>query len=188
MKAVVFRRGRCFVEDRPVPETGEGEALIRMLMSGICGTDMELLRGYYGFEGTPGHEFVGVVERAPGRDDLAGRRVVADINHGCGVCAQCLQGLGKHCPHRRVMGLKGWAGAMAEYVTVPMENLHIVPAAVPDEAAVFAEPLAAALQISQQVHLTAGLKTAVLGDGRLGAADRSGLKSLQPGPAAVGPP
>jgi len=156
---------RC-IGDHPPPVVGEGEALVRMRLAGICSTDLQILAGYMGFTGVPGHEFVGEVVDGPG--PLTGRRVVGEINYACGRCPTCQRGLGRHCPHRRVMGILAADGAFAEYLAVPVANLHLMPDAVPDEAAVFAEPLAAAFSILEQVSLDPGDDVVVLGDGKLG--------------------
>jgi threonine dehydrogenase-like Zn-dependent dehydrogenase len=169
MRAVVFDRGLRFVEDHPLPEPAEGEALIRVLMAGICRTDLEITKGYMGFQGVIGHEFVGVVEKVKGESrGLLGKRVSGEINCGCGACRYCLKGLGNHCPERTVLGISGRDGALAEYTTLPLENLFIVPEDVPDEEAVFAEPLAAAFQVAEQVHIKPTDKVLVMGDGKLG--------------------
>lgn len=131
--------------------------MVQVLLAGICGTDLQLLAGYAGFRGIPGHEFVGLAE---------GRRVVAEINCPCRACARCRSGLGNHCSERRVLGIRGKHGAFAQKVAVPRENLHELPEGVSDEQAVFVEPLAAAFRILEQVE-TAG-RSLVLGDGRLG--------------------
>jgi len=155
-----------YVADHPDPEPGPGEATVRMRLAGICSTDLQILAGYMGFVGVPGHEFVGEVVDGP--EELAGRRVVGEINYACGHCATCLAGLGRHCPHRRVMGILGADGAFAEYLAVPVANLHAVPDGVTDEAAVFTEPLAAAFSILEQVPVAPGDDVVVLGDGKLG--------------------
>jgi alcohol dehydrogenase len=155
-------------EIRELPAPGRpDEARIRLSLGGICATDLELVRGYMGFTGVLGHEWVGVVEAAP---DAAwvGRRVVGEINCPCGRCPACLAGRGNHCPERSVLGILGRDGAFAEQLSLPLGNLHEVPAGVPDEAAVFTEPLAAACQILEQVHVTPGQSVVVLGAGRLG--------------------
>jgi alcohol dehydrogenase len=166
MRALVFD-GRLSLRDIDTPVPKEGEALIRVALAGICGTDLEILKGYSGYQGVVGHEFVGrVVECAD--PAWLGDRVVGEINISCGECAWCLRGLGRHCPRRTVMGIVNRQGCFAEYVALPTRNLYRVPAAVPDEAAVFVEPLAAAAEILSQIRLEAGTKAAVLGDGRLG--------------------
>jgi alcohol dehydrogenase len=138
-----------------------------MLRAGICNTDIELLRGYYGFTGTPGHEFVGEVV-ASDSPHLVGRRVVGEINLACERCEWCRRGLGRHCPTRKVLGIVGHPGSFREFITLPDNNLHVIPAAIDDEAAVFIEPLAAACEILDQVQLPADSEVAVLGDGKLG--------------------
>jgi threonine dehydrogenase-like Zn-dependent dehydrogenase len=145
----------------------EDEALIRVLVSGICNTDLEIARGYAGFNGTIGHEFVGVVEQAPDRS-LIGHRVVGEINAGCGKCDWCRSGDPRHCPSRTVLGIVGRDGAHAEYLQLPVENLFVVPGRIPDEHAVFIEPLAAACGIKERVAFTSTTRVAVLGDGKLG--------------------
>jgi threonine dehydrogenase-like Zn-dependent dehydrogenase len=135
-------------------------------LAGICSTDLQIFQGYMGFQGIPGHEFVGVVEEGPAV--LTGQRVVAEINFACGQCHLCRQGLGRHCPTRQVMGILQADGAFAEYVAVPIANLHPVPDHVSNEAAVFTEPLAAAFEILEQVHLQPTHQVVVLGDGKLG--------------------
>jgi alcohol dehydrogenase len=136
-------------------------------MGGICNTDLELQRGYYGFRGRPGHEFVGEVVAAD-EERWIGQRVVGEINLPCGRCDWCRRGLGRHCPRRSVLGIVRHPGAFAEYLTLPVENLHVVPKTVPDEAAVFTEPVAAACEILDQVKIPKGAPVAVLGDGKLG--------------------
>lgn len=152
--------------DRPVPEPQLGEALIRVLRAGICNTDLELLRGYYPYAGIPGHEFVGIVEQGP--DPLLGQRVVGEINAACGQCRFCQQGLPTHCENRTVLGIVNRNGAFAEYLTLPVANLHPVPDQVPTDVATFTEPLAAALEIQQQVAIDSTAKVVVVGDGKLG--------------------
>jgi threonine dehydrogenase-like Zn-dependent dehydrogenase len=152
--------------DVPVPEPPEGESLVRVFCAGICATDLELTRGYYPFTGIPGHEFVGVVESGP--NSLVGKRVVGEINATCGACSNCLAGRPTHCSERTVLGIVGRNGAFAEYLTLPSKNLHLVPDNISTEAATFTEPLAAALEIQQQVKVTANDRVLVVGDGRLG--------------------
>jgi threonine dehydrogenase-like Zn-dependent dehydrogenase len=152
--------------DHPRPALGAGDALVRVRLAGICSTDLQIFRGYMGFAGVPGHEFVGEVAEGP--EGLTGRRVVGEINFACGSCRRCREGLGRHCPHRRVMGILGADGAFAEYVAVPAANLHLVPDGVADVEAVFTEPLAAAFSILEQVQVGAGDDVVVLGDGKLG--------------------
>lgn len=143
------------------------EVLVRVLLAGICGTDLEILKGYAGFKGVPGHEFVGVVEK-PETSKLAGKKVVGEINVGCGLCEFCKRRLERHCPSRTVLGIKERDGAFAEYLMLPEKNLHSVPDNVSDVAAIFAEPVAAAYEILEQMHVDPSWKVAVVGDGRLG--------------------
>lgn len=153
-------------DDLPRPAPPAGEALVRVLAAGICNTDLELVRGYYPFCGVLGHEFVGLVETGPG--DWPGRRVVGEINAVCGGCPSCRAGRSTHCADRTVLGISGRDGAFAEYLTLPVANLHPVPDTLPDERAVFVEPLAAACRIGEQVALGPGRRVVVVGDGKLG--------------------
>jgi threonine dehydrogenase-like Zn-dependent dehydrogenase len=143
------------------------EALIRVLLSGICNTDLEIARGYAGFKGTIGHEFVGVVEESPDQK-LVGKRVVGEINAGCGECPLCLAGDSRHCSNRTVLGIVGRDGAHAEFLRLPVENLLAVPTKITDEHAVFTEPLAAACGIVERTKITKTDRVAVIGDGKLG--------------------
>jgi threonine dehydrogenase-like Zn-dependent dehydrogenase len=156
---------RC-IDDHPAPEAGAGDVVVRVRLAGVCSTDLQIMAGYMGFTGVPGHEFVGEVTSGP--EHLGGRRVVGEINFACGQCPTCRQGLGRHCPQRTVMGILGADGAFAEYLAVPVANLHLVPDTVPDEAAVFTEPLAAAFSVLEQVTVAEGDDVVVLGDGKLG--------------------
>ncbi len=167
MKALWLRDGAVAVVDAPDPSPAAGEAVVRVLLAGICGTDLELLRGYAAMDGIPGHEFVGRVEAAP---DAAwvGRRVVGEINLACGGCDACGAGRRSHCERRTVLGIRGRHGAFAERLALPVANLHAVPERLPDEAAVFTEPLAAALEVQEQVRVGRGDRVIVIGDGRLG--------------------
>jgi len=167
MKALRVENNRVNLAEIAVPKK-ENEALVRVLLSGICNTDLEIARGYAGFQGTIGHEFVGVVENAPETPDLIGKRVVGEINAGCGKCDLCLSGDSRHCPNRTVLGIVGRDGAHAEFLTLPAPNLLEVPDAVTNEQAVFAEPLAAAFGIAEQVEILPETRLAVVGDGKLG--------------------
>jgi threonine dehydrogenase-like Zn-dependent dehydrogenase len=158
-------RELCFVPSFAAP-TDESTALIKVHLAGICATDLQIFAGYMAFTGVPGHEFVGSVEQGPG--ELIGKRVVGEINFGCGECPACRRGLNRHCPNRRVMGILNAHGAFAEYVAVPCENLHLVPENIADEEAVFAEPLAASFEILTQIHPKRDDDVLVLGDGKLG--------------------
>jgi threonine dehydrogenase-like Zn-dependent dehydrogenase len=155
-------------DDLAVPVPPPGEALVRVTLAGICNTDLELVRGYYPFTGVPGHEFVGRVERAPGAERWEGRRVVGEINAVCGRCEACAAGRRTHCERRTVLGIVNRNGAFAERLALPVENLHEVPDGLPDEEAVFTEPLAAALEIQEQVKVGPGSRVVVVGDGKLG--------------------
>jgi 2-desacetyl-2-hydroxyethyl bacteriochlorophyllide A dehydrogenase len=167
MKALRFENKRVSVADVAVPAR-VGEALVRVRLAGVCNTDLEIVRGYAGFEGTLGHEFVGEVERAPGAPELEGRRVVGEINAGCGRCQLCRAGDARHCPGRTVLGIVSRDGAFAEYLTLPVMNLLPVSDEVPDERAVFTEPLAAACGIMERVKVETETRVAVIGDGKLG--------------------
>jgi threonine dehydrogenase-like Zn-dependent dehydrogenase len=166
MLALRYEGGRLAVAERERPREA-GEAVVRVTLSGICNTDLEIVRGYAGFEGTIGHEFVGVVESA---DDvsLVGRRVVGEINAGCGRCELCQGGDPRHCPSRTVLGIVGRDGAFAEYLSLPVVNLLPVPDEIEDARAVFTEPLAAACGISERVDIGSDTRVAVVGDGKLG--------------------
>ncbi len=152
----------------PVPTPDLGEALIRVSLAGVCSTDLELVRGYYPYCGIPGHEFVGRVEAAPGAPHWINQRVVGEINIACGVCKPCLDGYPTHCAQRRVLGIRDWHGAFAQYLTLPLRNLHQVPGTISDDAAVFIEPLAAAMEILEQVSVSPDQNCLVVGAGRLG--------------------
>jgi threonine dehydrogenase-like Zn-dependent dehydrogenase len=149
------------------PKRSHGFALLRLLCGGICNTDLELQRGYYGFRGTPGHEFVAEVVEAD-TPSLVGKRVVGEINLACTHCEWCRKELGRHCPNRTVLGIVNQPGAFEEFFVLPERNLHVVPDRIPDERAVFTEPLAAACEILDQVSIPWGTPVAVLGDGKLG--------------------
>ena len=152
----------------PVPAPGPDQALIRVHKAGICTTDMELRKGYYPFTGIPGHEFVGTIAAAPGAPERIGQRVVGDINISCGTCATCRAGNSKHCPNRQVLGIWEHHGALAQYLVLPLVNLVPVPSATEDDWAVFAEPLAAALQIQAQVTFASQHRVLLIGAGMLG--------------------
>jgi threonine dehydrogenase-like Zn-dependent dehydrogenase len=166
MRALVWDGHAAGVVERPEPLPSPRMALVRVALAGICNTDLELVKGYMDFRGVLGHEFTGTVEDGP--VEWRGRRVVAEINFACDNCPSCHRGLQRHCPARRVMGILDADGAFAEYVAVPVGNLHLVPDGVDDDAAVFAEPLAAAFEILEQIHVTPATKCVVLGDGKLG--------------------
>ena len=160
------------------PSPPEGEALVKVGLAGVCNTDLEILRGYVPFRGVLGHEFVGTVESAPGRQDLVGERVVGDINAPCGECEACLAGRGHHCAARTVLGISGRDGCIAEFCVLTLSNLHLVPASIPDEAAVFVEPLAAAFRIPEQIAFGGAERVLVMGDGKLGLLTAMALVDL----------
>lgn len=167
-----LERGELAVrDDLPTPVPSAGEALVKVRLAGVCSTDLELVRGYYPFTGIPGHEFVGEVEAAPGAETLVGSRVVGEINAACGVCATCQAGQPGHCPRRTVLGIAGRHGAFAEHLVLPAANLHRVPSGLDDEAAVFVEPLAAAIAVQATpgvAPIRPGDRVVLLGAGRLG--------------------
>jgi len=175
MLAASSHRNRVKVIQKPTPKLRLGWALVRVRLAGICNTDIEILRGYHNFQGTLGHEFVGEVVRVASEKDRAwlGRRVVGEINVSCAglgfrkPCSYCRRGIPTHCARRRVLGIIGHDGAFAEYLALPVVNLHRVPGTVPDEAAVFTEPLAAACEILEQVNIREYREAAVVGDGKL---------------------
>jgi threonine dehydrogenase-like Zn-dependent dehydrogenase len=169
MRALVLSGRRLTLHrDYPMPRPARDESLLRVRLAGICGTDLELARGYMRFSGIPGHEFVGEVV-ASTRSELVGKRVVGEINVGCRRCAQCRAGLSRHCPSRTVLGILKRNGAFADYLTLPDQNLLMVPRAMSDEVAVFTEPIAAAFEIFENTSLDRSERIVVLGDGRLGA-------------------
>lgn len=169
MKAVVFDNGLKLDNNYPMPEPKKGEALIKVNTIGICNTDYEITKGYMGYKGILGHEFTGIVESVNSDDkSLVGKRVVGEINCGCGECEWCAQGLERHCFNRSTLGIWQREGCFAEYVCLPVKNLLEIPSNVSDEEAVFVEPLAAALEILEQVHIPPHKKVIVLGDGKLG--------------------
>ena len=165
MHGIVLSSGDVHVaNDLAEPTPRDGESKVRVLQAGVCATDLALQRGYMGFRGVPGHEFVGIAETGP----LAGQRVVGEINAACGACATCRDGLGRHCPKRTVLGILNHGGAFAEALCLPHENLLAVPDEVSDDQAVFTEPLAAAYEIVEQVDVSSFERLLVVGDGRLG--------------------
>ena len=177
MRALVFRNDvLTFEKNYPLPDLQSGEALIRVLLAGICNTDLEIVRGYMAFQGVLGHEFVGIVEavhEGPGASPptyLIGKRVVGEINAAChrSDCAYCRQNMFTHCPNRTTLGIVNRDGAFAEYLTLPVANLHLVPDNVSDEEAVFVEPLAANFEIVEQVHIKPTDSVVILGDGKMG--------------------
>jgi alcohol dehydrogenase len=167
MLSIHLENGAVSVRDVPKPPRPPGWALLKTLVAGICNTDLELQRGYYGFAGTPGHEFVAEVVECD-QAELRGRRVVGEINLGCGHCPWCCRGMERHCPERTVLGIVKQPGAFQEFFTLPERNLHVLPDGLTNEIAVFAEPLAAACEILDQVEIPRHEPIAVLGDGKLG--------------------
>lgn len=156
------------------PAADGHNALVRVHLAGICDTDLQIFKGYMSFRGVPGHEFVGSVSAGPA--ELLGKRVVGEINFACGDCVDCWRGLSRHCAERKVMGILSADGAFAEFVSVPIGNLHAVPEKISDEEAVFTEPLAAAFEIAEQVELSPADQILVLGDGKLGNLCAQALK------------
>jgi threonine dehydrogenase-like Zn-dependent dehydrogenase len=167
MLAVHIDNRRVEVRNVRRPQRAEGFAVVRLLAGGICNTDLELQRGYYGFRGIPGHEFVGEVVESDNPNLLA-RRVVGEINLACRQCEWCRKGLGRHCPKRTVLGIVRHPGAFRELLTLPEANLHLVPDSITNESAVFVEPVAAACEILDQAKIADSAEIAVLGDGKLG--------------------
>src|SRR3954453_19485879 len=167
MRALVFDQSLTFDPRRADPAPSDGDTLIKVRQAGICSTDLEITKGYMGFRGVLGHEFVGEVVSSSNKD-LVGQRVVGEINCVCGRCDLCLSGLSTHCRNRTVVGILNHGGAFADLLRLPSENLHVVPANVEDDEAVFVEPLAAAFQVLKQIKLDGRKWVTVLGDGRLG--------------------
>ena len=165
MKATFFD-GKKIILDKNYPDPNFNETLVRVSLAGICGTDLEILDGYMQYNGILGHEFVGIVEKSI-NSNLIGKRVVGEINAGCGKCDSCIKGMERHCPTRTVLGILKRNGAFAEFVSLPEKNLHIIPDSISDEQAVFVEPLAAAFEINEQVSMKPEWSVAVVGDGRL---------------------
>lgn len=180
----VTDRGTSIVDvPEPVPA---GEALVRVTLSGLCNTDLEIARGYAGFRGTLGHEFVGVIENAGGGALAAGTRVVGEINAGCGVCVRCAAGDPRHCPSRTVLGIVGRDGAHADVLRLPARNLLAVPPGISDAQAVFVEPLAAAAGVLERCPYESGMRVAVIGDGKLGLLCALALHARGVAPLLVG--
>ena len=189
MKAVVFNEELKLVKDYEKPTPKKGEALVRVTLAGICNTDYEITKGYMGYNGILGHEAVGVVEDVNGDDkSLIGKRVVAEISYGCKDpnCEWCNQKLYRHCPNRHTLGIWKKDGCFCEYFTMPTEVLFEVPENVEDEQAVFVEPLAAAIEITEQLHIKPMDKAVVLGDGKLGLITALALNALNVNVTLVG--
>ncbi len=167
MRALVFNNSLQYQIDYPVPHISEGDALVRITHAGICNTDLEITKGYMGFQGVLGHEFVGVVEECSD-SNIKGKRVVGEINVPCGQCMYCTSNMTNHCTKRTVLGILNRDGAFADYTSLPLDRLHVVPDSVSNEEAVFVEPLAAAFEILEQIKIVPDDKVCVLGDGKLG--------------------
>jgi threonine dehydrogenase-like Zn-dependent dehydrogenase len=182
MRAIVLDSHVHFDRQRPAPTPEPGEVLVRVQCAGVCETDLQLIKGYMGFRGVLGHEFVGVAESGL----YAGQRVVGEINCACGACPTCLNGLQTHCPNRSVLGILNHDGAFADLITVPQRNLHLVPDALTNDVAVFTEPVAAAYQVPAQVPITPHARIVVLGDGRLGNLCAQVLSGLSDNVLVVG--
>jgi len=169
MRAIEFNNDIKFHTQYENPVPIEGEALVKVLMAGICNTDIEIIKGYMGFKGILGHEFIGIVEEINSGDQkLINKRVVGEINCACGTCDYCLKGLSTHCPNRDVLGILNKNGCFADYITMPLGNLHEIPDSIANEEAVFVEPLAAAFEILEQIHIKPSNRILILGDGKLG--------------------
>ncbi len=169
MKALVFNKELSFDKNYAKPVPKENEALIKITYAGICNTDVEITKGYMGFTGICGHEFLGIVEEINGEDkSLLNKRVTGGINLGCQNCKDCASGLERHCKNRQTLGIYKKDGCFAEYITLPLSNLVEIPEEISDKEAILIEPLAAALEILEQVHIEPNSKIAVLGDGKLG--------------------
>lgn len=166
MKALVFNKEDLRLLDVKIPKLKKDHALVKILLAGICNTDLEILKGYMNFTGILGHEFVGIVEQGP--ENLVGKRVVGEINIPCAQCDLCVQGLHRHCRNMKVLGIRNYDGVFAEYALLPLKNLHVIPEKIENERAVFTEPLAAAFRILEQINISNSQKIAVLGDGKLG--------------------
>jgi threonine dehydrogenase-like Zn-dependent dehydrogenase len=185
MRALLFDGQLHLRTDYPDPVPMPGESIVKVSLAGICGTDLEITRGYMQYRGVPGHEFVGRVVQSENAT-LTNRRVVGEINAACGKCNPCIDGMGRHCATRTVLGILGRDGAFAEYLRLPDANLIPLPDAIADESAVFIEPSAAAFEIFDQVHLRHTDRIAVLGDGRLGAIVALALRGEQFAPVVAG--
>jgi threonine dehydrogenase-like Zn-dependent dehydrogenase len=167
MRGLILHQSLRLQTDLPIPTPSPQEARIRVIQAGICSTDLQLIKGYMAFQGVLGHEFVGIVDEAPDRS-LVGKRVVGEINAACRTCETCLNGRPTHCPLRTTLGIQGRDGAFADYLTLPVENLFVVPDSLTDDQAVFTEPLAAACEITQLVSIRPSDRVVVIGDGKLG--------------------
>jgi threonine dehydrogenase-like Zn-dependent dehydrogenase len=167
VRALVFDKTLSFDTRRPEPIPADGDSVLRIRQAGICATDLEIVKGYMGFRGVLGHEFVADVVSSPNKE-LVGQRVCGEINIVCGRCDLCLSGLSNHCRARTVLGIVNHDGAFADMIRLPAANLHVIPKNIDDDQAVFVEPLAAAFQVLKQIKLDGRKWVTVLGDGRLG--------------------
>ena len=168
MRALTFHSALEYCNQYPSPAPTNGEAVIRVIQAGICATDLQLVQGYMGFQGVPGHEFVGIVEEATDHTGLIGKRVVGEINAVCRSCPVCQAGRPTHCPYRTTLGIDRRNGAFADFLSLPVENLYPLPDEITNDQAVFTEPLAAACQILEQVPIEVTDRVLVIGDGKLG--------------------
>lgn len=184
MKALYFHHSLS-LKECPIPTPKSGEALVQVHFAGICNTDLEILKGYMNFSGIPGHEFAGRVVESDNMD-LVGKRVTGEINIGCGACAACQEGMARHCPNRDVLGIQNHDGSFAEYLILPEKNLFVLPDSIPDQEAVFVEPLAAALEILEQIQIQPNFQVAVFGDGKLGLLIAQVLKTTGCHPNLIG--
>ncbi len=185
MKALLYDGRLRLVQDYPEPQLKPGWAVLRVSVAGICRTDLEIMKGYMGFRGVLGHEFVGVVHACE-NESLVGQRVVGEINAACGECEKCLQGLGRHCPHRATLGILNLDGCLAEYCALPIANLHRIPDPISDVRAVFTEPVSAAFEPFEQINITGEERCVVLGDGKLGILCAWALATTCPDVTIVG--
>jgi threonine dehydrogenase-like Zn-dependent dehydrogenase len=167
MRGLVLHQSLRLDTELPIPSPGPQEARIKVIQAGICSTDLQLIKGYMAFQGVLGHEFVGIADGASEKS-LVGKRVVGEINAACRTCETCLSGRPTHCPHRTTLGIQGRDGAFADYLTLPVENLFVVPDSITDDQAVFIEPLAAACEIPQLISIRPTDRVVVIGDGKLG--------------------
>jgi threonine dehydrogenase-like Zn-dependent dehydrogenase len=182
VRAILLDDQVKFESGRATPNPLDGEVLVRVTRAGVCETDLQLIQGYMGFRGVLGHEFVGIAESGP----YAGRRVVGEINCACWNCETCRSGRPTHCPNRTVLGILNHDGAFADLIAVPQRNLHVVPDSIPDDIAVFTEPVAAAFQIPAQMKIATADRIVVLGDGRLGNLCAQVLASIADDVTVVG--
>jgi threonine dehydrogenase-like Zn-dependent dehydrogenase len=185
MKAVILKERRISVEDVPMPLLEKGEALIKVIKAGICNTDLEMIKGYMDFEGILGHEFVGCVVDASVKDWI-GKRIVGEINISCNKCEMCRAGYSKHCSSRKVLGIQEKEGVFTEFVTLPLSNLHVLPSEISDLEGVFVEPLAAALEILEEIVIKKEDEALVLGDGKLGLLISQVVRTQTPNVFCVG--